>query len=614
MVYFVGAGTGAVDLITVRGMRLLEQADVIIYAGSLVNPELLAYAKKDCVIHNSAKLTLDEVIQIISAAETEGKTIVRLHTGEPSIYGAVREQMDELDALGISYESCPGVSACFGAAASLNLEYTLPGISQSLIITRMEGRTSMPEKESIESLAAHQTSMAIYLSAGMIQELSRRLIAGGYRKTTPAALVYKATWAEEEVYLCTVETLYDVSVEHEITKTALILVGDVITHQHYRKSRLYAPDFSTEYRKCMNSAIPVRKNMKLSVISFTLNGKQLSEHIAELLETEVEIELYAKCETGIIDAAHSKVLIVKKSIGDWAKEQMQKRNPLLFIGACGIAVRAVAPFLTDKLHDVPVLVMDEKGKYVIPILSGHMGGANDLANHIAEKTGAEAVITTATDINKKFAVDMFAKRNNLYIANKDGIAKVSSKILAGKEITISIETGHEITCEETGVQIVPYPPAGFVDVVVTSEDNVFDTSILLKPREYVIGIGCKRGKNVNEIDNFISKTINEMGISVTEIYALSSISQKRDEQGIIEWCRKEGIPFFTYTAEELQEVNGNFTESSFVKAQVGVDNVCERASVKACGEDGKLILPKVAENGMTIAIAKREWKVCFYGK
>ena len=144
MVYFVGAGTGAVDLITVRGMRLLEKADVIIYAGSLVNPELLQYANKDCEIHDSAKLTLEEVLTIIQKAETDGKITVRLHTGEPSIYGAVREQMDELDRLGISYESCPGVSACFGAAASLNLEYTLPGISQSLIITRMEGRTKVP--------------------------------------------------------------------------------------------------------------------------------------------------------------------------------------------------------------------------------------------------------------------------------------------------------------------------------------------------------------------------------------------------------------------------------------------------------------------------------------
>ena len=249
MVYFVGAGTGAVDLITVRGMRLLEKADVIIYAGSLVNPELLQYANKDCEIHDSAKLTLEEVLTIIQKAETDGKITVRLHTGEPSIYGAVREQMDELDRLGISYESCPGVSACFGAAASLNLEYTLPGISQSLIITRMEGRTKVPEKESIESFAAHQASMAIYLSTGMLKELSERLVAGGYRKETPAALVYKATWPEEEAYICTIETLYDTAKEHGITKTALVLVGEIITHQNYIKSRLYAADFSTEFRQ-----------------------------------------------------------------------------------------------------------------------------------------------------------------------------------------------------------------------------------------------------------------------------------------------------------------------------------------------------------------------------
>lgn len=249
MVYFVGAGTGAVDLITVRGMRLLGQADVIIYAGSLVNPELLDYAKKDCRMYDSARLTLEEVLEIMQKSEQDGKVTVRLHTGEPSIYGAVREQMDELDKFGIPYESCPGVSACFGAAASLNLEYTLPGVSQSLIITRMEGKTKVPEKESIESFAAHQTSMAIYLSTGMLKELSERLIAGGYDKKTPAALVYKATWPQEEAYICTIDTLYDTASEHGITKTALILVGEVIMHQHYRKSRLYAADFSTEFRQ-----------------------------------------------------------------------------------------------------------------------------------------------------------------------------------------------------------------------------------------------------------------------------------------------------------------------------------------------------------------------------
>lgn len=237
------------DLITVRGMRLIEQADVIIYAGSLVNPALLSYAKEDCAVHNSAKMTLEEVIDVMKNAEEKGKKTVRLHTGEPSIYGAVREQMDALDALGISYESCPGVSACFGAAASLNLEYTLPDLSQSLIITRMAGRTAVPEKESIESFAAHQATMAVYLSTGMLKELGRRLIDGGYAPDTPAALVYKATWQEEESYFCTVDSLARTAEEHGITKTALVLVGNVIGKQNYSRSRLYAPEFGTEFRK-----------------------------------------------------------------------------------------------------------------------------------------------------------------------------------------------------------------------------------------------------------------------------------------------------------------------------------------------------------------------------
>ena len=249
MVYFVGAGCGAADLITVRGMRLLEKADVIIYAGSLVNPELLEYAKETCKIYNSAKMTLDEVIDVMKEAHAKGQELVRLHTGDPSVYGAIREQMDELDALGIAYESCPGVSACFGAAASLNLEYTLPDISQSLIITRMEGRTKVPAKESVRSFAAHQASMAIYLSTGMLTELSRRLVAGGYREDTPAALVYKATWPDEKAFVCTIATLAKTAQENNITKTAIVLVGDVIAHQNYEKSRLYAPDFETEFRK-----------------------------------------------------------------------------------------------------------------------------------------------------------------------------------------------------------------------------------------------------------------------------------------------------------------------------------------------------------------------------
>lgn len=248
IVHFVGAGPGAVDLITVRGAELLRNADVIIYAGSLVNPGLLSYTN-DAEVHNSATMTLDEVIEVMAKAVRAGLNVVRLHTGDQSMYGAVKEQMRELDKLGIEYDSCPGVSAAFGAAASLNVEYTLPGVSQTLILTRMEGKTKVPETETIESLAAHHASMAIYLSTGMLEELSKRLIDGGYRPDTPAALVYKATWPEEKKIICTVETLSDVALQNNITKTAIVLVGECIKCDDYDMSRLYAADFSTEFRK-----------------------------------------------------------------------------------------------------------------------------------------------------------------------------------------------------------------------------------------------------------------------------------------------------------------------------------------------------------------------------
>lgn len=246
---FVGAGSGAVDLITVRGKNLIEQADVIVYAGSLVNPDLLDYAKSGCEVYNSATMTLEEVMSVMVSAYKNGKNVVRLHTGDPSVYGAIREQMEILEKEGIEYEVCPGVSACFGAAASLGLEYTLPGISQTLIITRTEGRTPVPEKEGIVNLAKHQASMAIYLSAGMLEKLQDELLSGGYSEDTPAAIVYKATWPDEKRIICTVGTLADSGKKHDIKNLALILVGDVIAKTSYERSKLYSPDFTTAFRE-----------------------------------------------------------------------------------------------------------------------------------------------------------------------------------------------------------------------------------------------------------------------------------------------------------------------------------------------------------------------------
>lgn len=248
MVHFVGAGSGAPDLITLRGARLLGEADVVIYAGSLVNPELLTLTKPGCELHDSAKLTLEEVIALVEAAERMGKTTVRLHTGDPSIYGAVREQFDELAKRGIAFDVCPGVSSFCGAAAALRTEYTLPDVSQTVIITRAAGRTPVPERESIRSLAAHGATMVLFLSTALTETLQGELLAGGYAAKTPAAIVYKATWPEEKIFRCTVGTLHETAEENRLRKTALIVVGGCLGEE-YLRSMLYHPDFTTEYRK-----------------------------------------------------------------------------------------------------------------------------------------------------------------------------------------------------------------------------------------------------------------------------------------------------------------------------------------------------------------------------
>ena len=249
MIHFVGAGPGAPDLITRRGAALLQKADCIIYAGSLVNPALLGLAKADCAIYNSAEMTLEQVLAVMRQMEAAGRTTVRLHTGDPCLYGAIREQMDVLDAEGIPYDDTPGVSSFCGAAAALNAEYTLPTVSQTVIITRMEGRTPVPEKEKLAGLAAHGATMVIFLSIGLVEKVQQALLAGGaYTPDTPAAVVYKATWPEERTVRCTVGTLAESVHAAGITKTALIVVGDFLG-RNYERSKLYDPAFTTEFRR-----------------------------------------------------------------------------------------------------------------------------------------------------------------------------------------------------------------------------------------------------------------------------------------------------------------------------------------------------------------------------
>ncbi len=355
---------------------------------------------------------------------------------------------------------------------------------------------------------------------------------------------------------------------------------------------------------------------ELSVISFTACGMALARRLAEALsqtEADWEVRLFTKWS-----GAGSDTLAV--SVSEWAGEQMTKKRALLFIGACGIAVRAVAPWLTDKLHDSPVLAADETGTYVIPLLSGHVGGATELARKLADVLGAIPVITTATDLRNGFAVDLFAQRNDLCIRNKDGIAKVSAKVLTGREITLSVDPRRlrEHTQMPEGIRRVPYPPRDPVDVIIDTaeESGELETKetkalLVLCPRVYAIGMGCRRGKEEDQVDALISRTLAEQKIRKEQVFALASVDRKKEEPCFLSWSRKEGIPFRTFSPQQLETVPGCFHGSAFVKQQIGVDNVCERAALLACGSSGTLVYEKHGEYGMTIAIAKREWEVSF---
>lgn len=248
-VYFIGAGPGDPELITVKGQRLVAEADVIIYAGSLVNPEILKYGRKDAEIYNSATMNLDEVLDVEIRAVREGKMVARVHTGDPAIYGAIQEQMDGLRAAGIEdFEVVPGVSSFLASAAALKQEYTLPNVSQTIIITRMEGRTPMPPKEKLSSLAQHQATMCIFLSVQAIDEVMKQLMDGGYSEDTPVAIVVRATWPDQRILRGTIGTIADIIHEAGVTRQAMIIVGRVLDSE-YELSKLYDSQFTTMFRK-----------------------------------------------------------------------------------------------------------------------------------------------------------------------------------------------------------------------------------------------------------------------------------------------------------------------------------------------------------------------------
>ncbi len=644
MVHFVGAGPGASDLITVRGMNRIKEADVIIYAGSLVNPELLSYAKADCAIYNSAHMTLDAVVAVMREAETAGKITVRLHTGDPSVYGAIREQMDLLDEYGITYDVCPGVSAVFGAAASLACEYTLPDVTQTLILTRAEGKTPVPEKENLRSLAAHRASLVLYLSSGLARKVRQELLLGGYAEDTPVAVVYKATWPEEKIIRTTLAKLPEDMEAAGITKTALIIVSPALG-SIYEKSKLYDAAFATEYRGATEIVLPAGI-CRVLLITCSVRGYATMQKLAKKLGniSGAEIITKVKCEA-------LPEVSMKETVKACVDEYFEQVDAIVFVTASGIAVRSVAEHLTHKSQDPAIVCMDECGKHVISLVSGHAGGANALTQMLADVMWATPVITTATDVEGQFSIDDYAREHNFVVTDWAKAKTISAEVLATGAKPVWVDEAEKNACEickeqkSTGIDVgeiendvcenevdgcenrvdvcgnrndVQRLKIGSYQVTVTPRDILTDAKTLqLVPHCIVAGIGCKKGISADKINRAVQDAFAKAGLRMEALCAVASIDLKKEEAGLQEFCAARKVPFETYTAEELRAVPGTFSASEFVTGVTGVDNVCERSAVKFASEhgvssgellrkqvnDGELLLRKQAHEGVTVALA-----------
>ncbi len=345
--------------------------------------------------------------------------------------------------------------------------------------------------------------------------------------------------------------------------------------------------------------------MRIKITGFTDKGRELCEKIKD----SVSGKEYKTAAGSDAETVACVLRTIEESLEDFTKDGFANYDALVYVGACGIAVRAIAPFVKDKLSDIPVLVISEDGAYTIPVLSGHMGGANRLAEWIANAIRSDAVITTATDLRGVFAVDVFAKDNNLWIENREGIEAVSSKVLAGKEITISVESDSFDGELPDDIRQIPYDANEYADILISQDLQRTNGLIRLRPKNLVLGIGCRKDKPLEEIEAFADAVLKKNGLLKEQVFAMASIDRKKDEEGLLQYAKKLRIPFYTFTADELNAVEGEFDSSEFVKETVGVDNVCERSAMAAAGTGAELILSKQSGDGITVAVAKKRFQI-----
>lgn len=598
IVYFSGAGPGDPGLITVKAAELIRQADVILYAGSLVNPAILGQAGSEAKLINTARLSLARQIEIMKQSALDGLVIARLHTGDPSLYSAIHEQISELDQLGIPWLIIPGVTAAFAAAASLGIEYTLPLACQSLILTRVEGKTPLPETESLRSFAAHHCSLAIYLSAGMIGKVIAQFRAAAYPENTSVVVASRVSWPDERCIRGTLNTIERLADEAGITHQALIIVSPALEGDSGVLSHLYGTFQKVKHRQ------------KTAVITLSADSLKIGRLIADSLpETELYIpEKLWHPEFAQKQNAHG----YKNGVRQILQETFQTCSALICLMAVGIVVRELAPCLRNKHEDPAVVVLDEKGQFVISLLSGHCGGANALAKAVAAVTHGQAVITTASDTQQLPALDLLIAEKGWTISEGSDLTSLMSAMVDHQRIGLVSDQSTE---EFSGFPFEPFSeineiPQNIGNVVIVSSKEIppdllrrFQSVLLLRPKTLWLGVGCNKGATMAEIDAFMKDAMEEAGLSPDAVCGLATIPEKGAEAGLLAFCEKYHFPLRLIGHEAIRQLGDLPTPSLYAKTLFDIQGVAEPCAIIAA-DRGRLLLEKRKSANVTLAIAE----------
>lgn len=586
-IYFIGAGPGDPGLITVQGQEIIQKANLVLYAGSLVPREVVAGAKAGAQVVDSAGLTLAQTHALIMATVHSGGLVARVHTGDPSLYGTIAEQSALLRAEKVNFAIIPGVTSAMATAAKALVSFTVPEKTQSLIITRMSGRTPMPDQESLAALASHQTSMAIYLSAGKTNALVQELRQAGLDEQTTIIVGHKVGHAQEQILRTTLDALEETMATHGFSRQTmfLILPGE---KEAPSPSKLYAPFFGHDFRKAKRP--PTWS--KLAIYAMTTQGLKLARRMTSMAPAD----LFAPVRLATRDVQGF------QKLADQVRDNFEHYHGHVFIAATGIVVRCLAPVLHNKSTDPAVVVCDQNGQHVISLLSGHVGGANALAKRLADHLGARAVITTATDTAGRPALDLVVQQAQCVLANPDLLPPINTLLAEGNPVKI-YDPHHWLGLDDQEDAWTLVDQEHQAQVRVTSSTQ--GPGLIVHPPSVVAGIGCRRGCSRHEILQALHQVMEAQALAPASLYLLASVDLKAQEQGLLDAAHYLGLEI-TFVERELLATMDVPNPSAMVREKIGVASVCEAAALIMAQKtmpQARLLVPKTIVGPVTIALA-----------